>query len=339
MLKDLIRYWLYSVICLCLLIVMVGGATRLTGSGLSITQWQPINGIIPPLNHVSWEAEFTKYKQIAQFQQLNATINLAEFKNLYWWEWSHRLLARIIGVLALLPLFVCGIYFVKGKRRVPYLPYFFILPILVAIQGIIGWWMVYSGLNGSTLTSVSQYRLAIHMVCASSIIMFTTYLVGNFIDYKEKAAPKIIQKIATIFSFFILMQLYFGALVAGSHAGFSYNTWPLLDNQIIPTNLWLLKPWWHNLFENILTIQFIHRSFAYIIFLLALFNVILCLKLTKNSAHFVRSIILFVMICSQILFGILTLIWRVPIAMGLLHQFFALLLLVFSVLNWRATKT
>lgn len=349
MIQNIIRYWLYTVIFLCLMIVMLGGATRLTGSGLSITQWHPIHGVIPPLTNKDWLDEFAKYKQIAQYQEINSTIDVVGFKSLYWWEWSHRLLARIIGLIALLPLFLSffkallaknrGRSFLKRLISTPYFSYFLLVPLMVGLQGVIGWWMVYSGLAGSKLTSVSQYRLAIHMISASIIIMLTTYWSRNFIHYSIKAAPNKIQSLAAALSIAILAQIYFGALVAGLHAGFSYNTWPLIDNQIIPSNLFIMKPWWHNFFENVLTVQFVHRCFAYIVFLLSLVNVIYSFILCKDSPHAKRSLILFAMICTQIIFGVLTLLWVVPIWLGILHQFFALLIMVFAVMHWRGTKS
>lgn len=349
MMQNFIRYWLYIVVFLCLMIVMLGGATRLTGSGLSITQWQPIHGVIPPLNKEQWLDEFAKYKQISQYQEINSTINVDGFKSLYWWEWSHRLLARIIGLVALLP-FILSLFnalfaknrnmsFLKRWIETPYVSYFLLVPLMIGLQGVIGWWMVYSGLAGSKLTSVSQYRLATHMISASIIIMFTTYWSRNFIHYSSKEAPRNIQLLAATLSIAVLAQIYFGALVAGLHAGLSYNTWPLIDNKIIPNNLFIMKPWWHNFFENVLTVQFVHRCFAYIVFLLSLVNVIYSYLLCKDSAHAKRSLILFIMICLQILFGVITLLCRVPIWLGVLHQFFALLIMVFAVMHWRGTKS
>lgn len=346
--EKIIRYWLYIIVFLCLLIVMVGGATRVTGSGLSITEWQPIHGIIPPLSAQSWLEEFAKYKQIAQYKVLNSNISLQDFKFLYLWEWGHRFLARIIGVVAMLPLlwsFIKAIFennteksFFKRWVSTKYFKYFLLAPLMVGLQGVIGWWMVYSGLAGSKLISVSQYRLAAHMISASLIIMLTTYWSRNFVEYQNCAAPKNIQKIAAIFSFAVFIQIYLGALVAGLHAGLSYNTWPLIDNAIIPDNLFTMRPWWHNLFENILTVQFVHRCFGYIVFVIALFNVIYSIKLCKNTSHASRAIILFIMVILQIIFGIATLLFYVPIGLALLHQFFALCLMVFAVMHWRATK-
>lgn len=346
--KKIVRNWLYIITFLCLMIVMVGGITRLTGSGLSITEWHPINGIIPPLTTSNWMAEFQKYKQIEQYHVLNSNISLHNFKFLYLWEWSHRFFARIIGIIAIFPLLwsiknaLCdknkNLTFLQKLHATKYIKYFILIPLMIGLQGVIGWWMVYSGLAGSKLTSVSQYRLATHMISASLIIMVTTYWSRNLIDYKNIAAPLIIQKFAGIFSFAILLQIYFGALVAGLHAGLSYNSWPLIDGKFIPYNLFTLKPWWHNLFENILTVQFVHRCFGYIVFLLALFNVVFTIKICKFNVHSYRSIILFVMVLAQIILGVSTLLFYVPVGLAVIHQFFALMLLVFSVMHWRATK-
>lgn len=337
--NSVINYWLYTILFLCLSIVIVGGATRLTGSGLSITQWQPIHGAIPPLGTAQWQQEFAKYQQIAQYQLLHQNMSLAEFQHLYWWEWAHRILARLIGFIALLPL-IFYIFASSAKKRIyrDYLAYFLTVPILIGLQGLIGWWMVYSGLAGSSLTSVSQYRLAIHMITACSIIALLSYMAGRLIDYSEKAANSAMQIMALMLILLILLQIYFGALVAGLHGGLSFNSWPLMDGQIIPKFMFILQPSWRNYFENIALTQFIHRSCAYLIFLLALSNFLYARAYAANSTHYFRSLILFSMVCLQIIFGITTLLLFVPIFWALLHQIFAMLLLVFSVLHYCATK-
>ncbi|MDN5248781.1 COX15/CtaA family protein [Bartonella sp. TP] len=335
----IINYWLYAILFLCLSIVIVGGATRLTGSGLSITQWQPIHGVIPPLNVIEWQQEFTKYQQIAQYQQLHQNMSLAEFQHLYWWEWAHRILARLIGFIAILPL-IFYLFASKIKKLAyrNYLAYFLIVPILIGIQGVIGWWMVYSGLAGSSLTSVSQYRLAMHMIAACSIIALLSYMIGKLIDYSEKAATPAMQIMAALLIGLILLQIYFGALVAGLHGGLSFNSWPLMNGQVIPKFMFILQPYWRNYFENIALTQFIHRSCAYLIFLLTFGNFLYARIYATNSTHHIRSLILLSMVSLQIIFGITTLLLHVPIFWALLHQIFALLLLVFSVLHYCATK-
>lgn len=336
--KAIIICWLHTILLLCLAIVVLGGATRLTGSGLSITQWQPIHGIIPPLSIAQWQQEFLKYQQIAQYQLLHQNMSLQEFKSLFWWEWSHRLLARIIGFIALMPLLAYGLWG-SHMRTIyrSYLGYFILVPVLVGLQGVIGWWMVYSGLAGSPLTSVSQYRLALHMLTACSLITIISYLAGKLINYSEEAPSNIAQIFAGLLAFFILLQIYLGALVAGLHAGLSFNSWPLMAGKLVPDTMLILQPWWRNFFENIVTVQFVHRGCAYIILLLALSNFLYVKHYAVNTTHYRRSIILLLMVVLQIALGITTLLLYVPILWALMHQAFALVLLVFAVMHYCAT--
>lgn len=350
--RTWVRWWLYVILILCLAIVMVGGATRLTGSGLSITEWKPIHGVLPPIGNAQWLEEFEKYQQIAQYQEVNQGMTLAGFKNIYWWEWSHRVLARIIGLITVVPFIYLLIKLggaialrprearslLQKWRKYPLLPYFIIAPILVGIQGVIGWWMVYSGLAQSQLTSVSQYRLATHLIAACIIIMFVTYLACGLIQYSDKPATRPIQKGAGWIVILVLLQIYFGALVAGLHAGLTYNTWPTMDGQFIPEGLFDLQPAWRNFFENALTVQFVHRMFAYLVLVVVAFYALSVEKRAHGTTHARRATILLIMVIVQVGFGIITLLMRVPIAWGLIHQFFALLVLVFVVAHWRATK-
>ncbi|WP_455478885.1 COX15/CtaA family protein [Bartonella sp. B10] len=330
-----IQVWLYSILLLCLIIVLVGGATRLTGSGLSITEWKPIYGMIPPISEHQWQEEFSKYQQIAQYKLLNRDMTLSAFKVIFWWEWGHRVLGRLVGIIALLGL----IWFWAIKRiEKNILLQLTIVPILIAIQGFIGWWMVASGIGQSNLTSVSHYRLAFHLITACFVIIFVAYLSLGFTEYSEKPANKITQHFAGCLVLLMLIEIYFGALVAGLHAGKVYNTWPLMDGEIIPDGLLRRSPTWINLFENPLTVQFIHRFFAYFLFILTVFHAFYVQKNMPHSTHARRAFLICAMIISQALLGIFTLLNEVPISLGLIHQSFALAILCFSVAHWRATK-
>ncbi|GAA4661476.1 COX15/CtaA family protein [Bartonella pachyuromydis] len=333
--RKQIRLWLYSILFLCLAIVLVGGATRLTGSGLSITEWKPIHGVIPPIGEDQWQEEFLKYQQIAQYKLLNSDMTLSAFKVIFWWEWAHRVLGRLVGLVALFGL----IWFWTTKRvEKNILLQLTIVPVLIAFQGFIGWWMVASGIGQSNLTSVSQYRLAFHLITACFVIIFVTYLSRGLAEYSEKPADQRIQYFAGWLVVFILIEIYLGALVAGLHAGKVYNTWPLMDDQIIPDGLLQHTPIWRNFFENPLTVQFVHRFFAYFLFVMAVIHALYLRKSVPNSTHSRRAFLLSIMISIQAFLGIFTLLHEVPISLGLIHQSVALVVLCFSVAHWRATK-
>lgn len=331
--RRLVRIWLYSVFVVLIAIVIVGGATRMTGSGLSITEWKPIHGVIPPLSHLEWLEEFEKYKQIPQYEQLNHGMTLSEFQYIFWWEWAHRILARFVGFLVAIPL----IYFwVTGRLENVLKPKMIGILALGALQGAIGWWMVSSGL--SVLTHVSQYRLAIHLTMACIIIVAVFYVARGLVVYKERPASNAVQKFAGWLVFAVLVQIYFGGLVAGLHAGLTYNSWPLMDGAVVPGGLFVQNPWWINFFENPKTVQFTHRIFAYTVLCLALAYIVFCAKKAPASIYYRRAVILAGLVLVQAAIGVVTLLLMVPLFWGLLHQAFALVVLAYSVANWRGTK-
>ena len=239
--RKSVKRWLYIVLITLIALVIVGGATRLTDSGLSITEWKPINGVIPPLNAEMWAEEFDKYRQIPEYQQINKGMSLDEFKVIYWWEWAHRALARWVGVIFAVPLLW---FWVKGKIENRQKPRFLILLALGGLQGFIGWWMVSSGLTQRV--DVSQYRLAVHLTLASIIIAGVTYMARTHAVHHEAPANIKTIKSARFVMVLILIQIYLGALVAGMDAGLAYNTWPLMDQAIIPSALMVQEPWWKN---------------------------------------------------------------------------------------------
>ena len=232
--RRLVRWWLYTVFVVLIAIVMVGGATRMTGSGLSITEWKPIHGVIPPLNHAEWLEEFDKYRQIPQYQQINKGMELSEFQFIFWWEWAHRMLARFVGFLVAIPLIF---FWVTGRLQDGLKVRMLGILALGGLQGAIGWWMVASGL--SVLTSVSQYRLAVHLTMACIIIVAVFYVARGLAVYTEKPADKNMQRFAGWLVVAVLVQIYLGGLVAGLHAGLTYNTWPLMDGAIIPSDMFM----------------------------------------------------------------------------------------------------
>ena len=326
-----VRIWLGLVVFILFCLVIVGGSTRLTGSGLSITEWKPIHGVIPPLNAAEWQEEFDLYKRIPQFEQLNSDMTIDGFKSIFWWEWSHRLLARSIGMVFALPL----IFFwltgrIEKRLRWPLVG----LLALGGFQGFIGWWMVSSGLT--KLTSVSQYRLATHLVIACLIFSSCIWIMRGLAPQKPDRKPtRWSTWAAGAIACLVLFQIYLGALVAGLHAGLAYNTWPLMDGALVPSDLFVQQPWWINLFENAKTVQFVHRCGAYLVWTATLVHMILSLGLAPSSRHTMRSVILFCLVTIQAALGISTLVFDVPIDLALSHQAMALVVLGFAVAHWR----
>src|SRR5882757_773004 len=250
--SRVLRLWLVGVAGLIFAMVLVGGATRLTESGLSIVEWKPLTGTLPPLTEAQWTQAFEGYKSIPQYRELNAGMSLSEFKTIFWWEWSHRLLGRVIGAAYLLPF----LYFlwrgaVSGElgRRL------WLIFGLGALQGGVGWWMVASGL--SERLEVSQYRLATHLVLALLIFAAVVWTLRRLTERPPITGSACLKITSVALVVLTFVQVYLGALVAGLRAGLAYDTWPAIDGSFIPSSarLWFEQPWWRNLFENTLTVQ------------------------------------------------------------------------------------
>ena len=325
-----IRAWLLAVAALISLMVLVGGATRLTESGLSITEWKPVTGTLPPLSQAEWENAFEAYKLIPQYRTFNAGMTLSEFKTIFWWEWSHRLLGRVIGMVYLLPfLFFLWRGGVSGelKRRL------WLIFGLGGLQGAVGWWMVASGL--AERTEVSQYRLATHLVLALLIFAAIVWTLRRLGERVPLAAPARLRITSGALVALTFVQLYLGALVAGLRAGLVYNTWPEIDGAFIPdgARLWFETPWWRNLFENTLTVQFEHRMTAYALFALAIFHAIDAMRLRAGAAAIGGAFWLVGAVTLQATLGIVTLLNQVPIGLGLLHQAVAIVVLTLAVMQ------
>lgn len=318
-----IRIWLYCICVLVFAMVVVGGATRLTDSGLSITEWKPIHGAIPPLNDAEWQEEFTKYQQYPEYEIVNKGMSLSEFKFIFWWEWAHRLLGRFIGIAFFVPL----VWFWARGQVEPWLkPRLVGLFALGGLQGGIGWWMVASGLVNRV--DVSQYRLAIHLTIACLIFSYALWLARGL---SEKRDPGIAASGQGSFALVLvalgLAQIFLGGLVAGLHAGLTYNTWPLMDGDIIPSGMLAIEPVWHNFFENITTVQFQHRLGAYVLFGLALWHLIDVRKRSVGTRHAKRAMGAFMAVASQAVLGIATLLLVVPFWFALAHQALAVAVL------------
>ncbi|MEZ5785956.1 MAG: COX15/CtaA family protein [Xanthobacteraceae bacterium] len=334
-----VRLWLWSVAALIFITVIVGGATRLTESGLSIVEWRPVTGMVPPLSQAEWAAEFEKYKVIPQYEIINKGMSLDDFKTIFWWEWVHRLLGRLIGFVFLLPfLWFLWRGAIEPGMRAGLATIF----TLGAIQGAVGWWMVSSGLTEGV--RVAHGRLAFHLTLACVIyaaVVWTAARIGpagTVAPGAQQGEPPPLRLRLTAFALIALtlVQFYLGALVAGLRAGLIYNTWPLIDGALIPNgaDLFFASPWWINLFENTLTVQFIHRMAGYALVLLVLLHLIdITRTRTSGQGTFNWAAVLLLAMVGQVALGVYTLILHVPIEIALLHQGGALVVLTIAVLH------
>jgi len=309
--EKYIRIWLFLMLSLIVLIITVGGLTRLTDSGLSITEWELFKGILPPLNNKKWVFYFDQYKQIPEFKEINFNMSISEFKTIYYWEYIHRLLARLIGLFSIIPL----IYFCfKNKNKIYKSLKYFIIFILISCQGFIGWYMVKSGLINNT--DVSHYRLALHLSVALIILsLIFWFILENFkVDKFDKT---ISTKFLNFFLLVLIIQIILGAFLAGLNGGLLYNSWPDMNGKFLPDDI--LKKDLYNLVSlgNASIIQFYHRLTGYIIVILLFFlnYFFYDLKIKLHSAIFFNIAILF-----QVILGILTLITGVKIYYASLHQ-------------------
>jgi heme a synthase len=325
-----VRLWVLTVAALIFAMVVVGGATRLTQSGLSIVEWQPVTGLVPPLSDGAWQAEFGKYQGIPQYQQLNRGMSLAEFKLIYWWEWSHRLLGRVIGFAFLLP-FVWFLW--RGSIEPGLRGRLWTIFGLGALQGAVGWWMVASGL--SERVDVSQVRLAIHLTLACVIYAWVVWTAQSLRPPPPVVAPARLRATALGLLVLVLCQIFLGALVAGLHAGRIYNTWPLIEGRFVPDAAQLLfqTPFWRNIFENTLTVQFDHRMMAYAIWMLALVHAFDATRAGRGLCS--GAVLLAAAVTLQAGLGIWTLIAGAPLALALTHQVMAMVVLTVAVVHGR----
>jgi cytochrome c oxidase assembly protein subunit 15 len=326
-----VRAWLLAVAALVFVMVLVGGATRLTESGLSITQWKPVTGIIPPLSAAEWEAEFDRYRQIPQFAQLNADMTVEGFKVIFWWEWGHRLLARIVGLAFILP----GLWFwMKGELKGAVGGEVAVATGLLALEPIVGWWMVSSGL--SERTEVAQDRLALHLMIAAAVFGALIYAAVGLGAHARARVPRAFVASAAVFAVLVYVQLGLGSLVAGLRAGLIYNTWPLMGEGLVPGEVFP-SPWMRAMLDDPATAQFDHRMLAYCVFVFALVQALAALR-SAPSAVGRRTVLLAAATALQAGLGVATLLFAAPIALALAHQATGLILFGLAVWNWRVTR-
>jgi len=323
-----VRAWLAIVAALIVAMVLVGGATRLTESGLSIVEWKPVAGVLPPLTAAQWIAEFDAYKAIPQYHALNDGMSLAEFKAIFWWEFSHRLLGRVIGAVFLLPF----LYFLwRGGLSDELKRWLWLIFGLGALQGAVGWWMVASGL--SERTEVSQYRLAVHLILAVGLLCAVVWTFRRLSPRPPEIGRPRYRWTAAVLVGLVILQMYLGALVAGLRAGRIFNTWPLIDGALVPSadRLFFDAPWWRNLFENMLMVQFEHRMVAYALFFTALWHLIDAMRGEAGATVVRGAAWLAVAVTAQAVLGIATLLNQAPLDLALSHQAMALVVVVLAV--------
>lgn len=311
-----VAIWLLVVAALVFAMVVVGGVTRLTRSGLSIVEWNPVMGAIPPLTEQQWLVEFDKYQQTPEYQHVNRGMTLDGFKNIFYVEWTHRLLGRLIGLVFLLPL----LYFALRKRLeralVPKLVGIFILG---GLQGALGWFMVKSGLVD--IPRVSPYRLTAHLGLAVLIYGYVLWIAFDLLYPKPgKKRPPRLPRVGWVVTALVFIAILAGGFVAGTKAGFAFNTWPLMYGQLVPEGMFALAPWWTNLFENIPTVQFNHRMLAYAVLIAVAIYGWLGLREKLDARARTGFVLLPLAALLQVLLGIATLLLAVPVALGAAHQ-------------------
>ena len=321
--------WLWTLLVSLISLILVGGWTRLTDSGLSIVEWKPITGMIPPFSSEGWIVEFEKYKNIPEFKLVNFDITMEEFKFIYWWEWGHRQLARFIGLV-----WFVGFLLLWKMKQIPerWTFYFFGIGLLGALQAFLGWWMVSSGLDGQVV-DVFSYRLAIHLTMAFIIlalifwaILFHSENSAKIFEsrrYRNKFSVNVLAGLGVL----CYVQLALGALVAGIDAGRAYNDWPLMNGKWIPVDLFEYEPFITNFFENSGLVQFNHRLTAYLLFIVVSIiwwanrrNPYLKIRVATNY--------LMIIVVVQMFLGVITVLYSAPLSLASLHQFTAILFIL-----------
>ncbi len=333
--RRAVRTWLYLMAALVVAMVAVGGATRLTGSGLSITEWRPVTGTLPPLSQADWAVEFEKYRDTPQYRILNEGLGLSDFKTLYWWEWGHRLLGRVIGLAFFLPLLV---FWWRGALDRRFGLGLLALGLLGGLQGTVGWIMVASGLQPG-MTAVAPIKLALHLTLASLILACLVWLAAGQREGTLNPAPARLRVTAYALALLVLAQIGLGGLVAGSHAGLVYNTWPQMDGALLPSAsvLFAGTPWIENFVDNHALVQLNHRLVAYLVLALAIWHALDARRSGHRGAAG-RATGIAVLALGQAALGITTLLLQVPLWAGLAHQVFAMAVLTMAVVHARLSR-
>jgi len=330
--RGAISFWLGLIFVLLVVMIAVGGLTRLTDSGLSITEWKPITGAIPPLSAADWATEFGKYQASPEFMLQNSAMTLAEFKGIFWWEWGHRFLGRFIGLV-----WAVGFFWFWLRRQIPtgYAKRFLGLGVLGGLQGALGWWMVSSGLTGR-MVDVASYRLAMHLGLAFVILGLITWYVlsirmtGADLLQARRRREGGLMRFSTVLIALLFIQILLGGLVAGIDAGEGYPTWPSMDGQFLPSGSFEFTPLWSNFFENVALVQFNHRMMGYVVFLA---GAVLWWKSRKSPVAATRHayLVMMVMMLAQVALGVFAVITSVQFLVAISHQLGAVVLFALAV--------
>jgi cytochrome c oxidase assembly protein subunit 15 len=322
-----IAAWLFVCCLMVYAMVILGGVTRLTGSGLSMVEWDPIFGILPPLDQASWDETFALYQQSPEYQKINIGMDLAGFKQIYWFEYSHRVLGRTIGTVFLLPFLF---FLVKGWVQRPLIPKLLAMFVLGGLQGLLGWYMVKSGLVDNP--HVSQYRLTAHLGLAILIYAYMFYVaLGLWLGERRSASvPGGLRRATTLLTGLVFITILSGGFVAGLKAGYAYNTFPLMDGHWIPEVIFMQTPLWRNFFENIATVQFNHRLLATLVFFSVIALWFAARRYSLSTAVKTGLHLMLAAVVLQVGLGISTLLLHVPVSLAATHQAGALLLLTFA---------
>jgi heme a synthase len=331
-----VAIWLFCVAALVFGMVILGGATRLTGSGLSITEWKPISGTIPPLNHAAWMAEFQNYQRIPQYRYINAGMSLEAFKGIYWWEWAHRLLGRVVGVVFAVPFLV---FLALRSLSARMIWRCLVLFALGGLQGLVGWWMVASGLEGRV--SVAPERLATHLGLA--LILYGALIWTGLEAWSGASRPAAYRSrwplAALVLMGLVYLQCLLGALVAGNQAGLVYNDWPLMNGRWFP-GAYLDGSLWHSLLHSQAAVQFDHRMLAYLVLAAAIGAAVAASRSVRLAGQAkALCIALGVVAGLQAVLGVATLMSRAPLSLSAAHQALAAIVLAVAVaLAWRTQR-
>ena len=316
--------WLFAIAAMIALMVLVGGLTRLTGSGLSITEWRPLTGAIPPLSDGDWQAEFARYQGTPQYDLLNRGMGLAAFKTIYWWEWMHRLLGRLIGVAFALPF---AVFLLRRRIDRALSVRLGVIFLLGAAQGVLGWWMVQSGLEGARV-AVSQYRLAAHLGLAIILFGYVLWTAFEIMAARRSsvAGASRFRLWVMMFAGLLFVQMLLGAFVAGLDAGQAFSSWPTYAGAWIPMGLYDLAPWWINHFENHALVHFQHRMLGYAVAIAAVWLFMSIRRIGPDKPLRLAGVHVAALTALQIALGIVTVVSGVALPLAALHQIVALAL-------------
>ncbi|MCY4531265.1 MAG: COX15/CtaA family protein [Gammaproteobacteria bacterium] len=319
----IVANWLTCVCVIIFCIVIAGGVTRLTHSGLSMVDWQPILGVVPPLSEAAWQSAFDAYKQYPEYQKVNRDMQLPEFKIIYYWEYVHRLLGRLAGIVFLIP-FIILLY--MKKIRTELAPHLVIAFILGGCQGLLGWYMVKSGLID--IPRVSHYRLAAHLMLALFLLAYLSWLILGLRQIKPQPVNRTMRSLILVMALVLGIQLVYGAFVAGLRAGIGFNSFPLMNGRFLAEAATMMTPGWLNLVENGAMVQFLHRWLGFLLLVIAIAGAVFTVKSQSAEQLKIGWIVLATVMTLQFVLGVSTLLMHVPLVLASLHQVGAVLVIL-----------